>query len=100
MANNSYEFTYCIRYEEKVKFNLPFKTREYAALAARYLVDLAVHESQGTEEVLDPSKFKLHYRPMKSTPSRVRTIKRGGPPHPVEAFTSSCSAPAPTGTPS
>lgn len=86
MAKNDYEFTYCIRYEEKIVANLFFRTKEYAAQAARYIVDLMVHEVADTDKPYDPSKFKLQYRPMKSTPSRIRIIKRGGPPHPVEAF--------------
>lgn len=74
MAKNDYEFTHCLRYDEKkIKVNLCFLTQEYAVIAARYIVDLMVHESKGTKEELDPSKFKLHYRPMKSGVSNVRT---------------------------
>lgn len=73
MAKNDYEFTYCIRYnEEKIVSNLPFKTKEYAAMAARYIVDLMVHEAAGTDKPYDPARFKLHYRPMKSGVSNVR----------------------------
>lgn len=71
MARTDYEFTHCIEYNGEVKVNLCFKSTEYAAQAARYIVDLMVHESQGTKEELDPSKFKLHYRPMKSGRSKL-----------------------------
>lgn len=103
MAKNDYEFTYCIRYnEERIVSNLPFRTKEYAVQAARYIVDLMVHEAAGTDKPYDPARFKLHYRPMKSASSRVRTIKRGGPPHPVEAFApveAPPTQPAPTAPP-
>lgn len=84
MAKNNYEFTYCIRYnEEKIVANLPFKTKECAALAARYIVDLMVHETAGTDKPYDPARFKLHYFPMKSGVSNVRTKPQAPPTQPA-----------------
>lgn len=91
MSRKALHFTHNIEYldpklGETIKSNICFRTKEYAAMAARYLVDLMIHEAAGSEDPYDPTLFKLHKAPYKSTPSRVRTIKRGGPPHPVEAF--------------
>jgi len=107
MSRKALDFTHNVEYMdpkkgETIKVNLCFQTDEYAAMAARYLVDLMVHEAAGTDKPLDPALFKLRKAPYKSTPSRVRVIKRGGPPHPVEAFAPvevPSTQPAPTAPP-
>lgn len=86
MPKKNYRFSHNIEHKDEILGNLCFDTKEFAARAARAVVDLMIEEKAFlNKEAYDPEGFKLHARPMRSIPSNVRTKwAPSAPPHPAE----------------